>query len=111
MIAQCILSRVKLQLHQAVHPPLAHQLEQALDKQQEQVLELEPAQLVGWEELNQEWELNQILSLEWVEWEEWVECHLAWEAWEECQCSLVWQLVVVHLEWEEWVEQTWTHRW
>ena len=110
MIVQCILSRVKLQPHPVVHPPLEHLLEQ-LDKQQEQVPELEQAQLVEWEELNQEWELNQILSQQWVEWEAWEECHLAWEAWEECQCSLVWQLVVVHLEWEEWVEQTWTHRW
>jgi len=108
MIVLYILSRAKLQQHQVVPLQWEHLLEQVQVKQQEQVLVQVLVQalahLVEWEELEQEWELNLILSPEWVEWAE-------WEAWEECQCSLVWQLVVVHPEWEEWVEQTWTPRW
>ena len=110
MSAQYILSKVKPQLHQVVLQ-LWERLQEQPDKQLEQeqglVPELELAQLVEWAE--QEWELNQILSLEWVEWV--VVVWEEWEAWAECQCSLVWQQVADHLEWAEWVDKTWTHRW
>ena len=69
---------------------------------------MEPEQPVEWElELEwaeQEWEANQA-------WEDNLIHSLEWAVWAECQCSLVWLLVVVHQEWAVWVAQTWIHKW
>ena len=74
---------------------LANQLALALEREQEELEELE----LEWVE--QVWVAVLIPSLVWAVWEEW----------EECQCSQVWLQVADHLAWVEWVEQIWIHKW